>query len=67
MNGFKEMYQKAKLMGELDAALGTLSVEEMEKLEESLRTVHTYTGLDMRQELVMKILKYRLEDMNGVS
>ena len=63
MNGFKEMYQKAKTMGELDAALGTLSVEELRKLEASLRTVYAYTGLDMRQELVMKILKYRVEDL----
>jgi len=54
---FKKEYDKLKVWGDLDDLLEKVSKEDMKKLYEALLIVDAYTGLDMRQEFLVGVLK----------
>ena len=54
---FKEMYDAAKTYGEIDKSIETLSDNAMHEMIGSMMVVASTTGLDMKQEAVLTMLK----------
>lgn len=56
-NEFKEAYSKAKVWADLDAPVDGLSHEQKTNLVTALSLVKEFTGLDMRQDFLLGVLK----------
>jgi len=65
MTDFKEDYIKSKVWADLDTAIdNNLVPSEIAKLMSSLETVKEYTGIDMRQDFLLGVLKGRFPNLD---
>lgn len=54
---FKEKYKKAKVWADLDEAMKELTPNECKELHKSLEVTKKATGLDMRQDFLLGLLR----------
>ena len=57
---FLPKYAKCKTWADLDELIDQLAYHNQSELREALQTVKTFTGLDMRQEFLLGILRGKL-------
>lgn len=61
MEKFKEAYLLARTYDDLDLAMETISIEEKKKLLAAIELIDNATGLDMRQEFLLKELRHLVD------
>ena len=58
----RKEYNKLKTFGDMDRWIESMALHQKKILYDSLKAVHEFTGLDMRQEYVENILKWQVEE-----
>lgn len=60
MNEFKKLYMTAKVWSDMDDAIDKLTAADRQHLAACLEIVKEYTGLDMRQDFTLGVLRARI-------
>ncbi len=58
----KKGFEKAKTWADANKVIAKMSVNQVIEMRDALETTSKYSGLDMRQDFILTLLKYEVEN-----